>query len=681
MRVRHNKAAAFRHFRSCQPQMAWQISSAAVPEDISRLRDFAETSSDWFWETNEQFRFTYISGRFREMTGLTPDFVLGKTRWEVGSVNPDEDEKWHRHRAELEAHKPFRDFRYRHVGPQGHHYHWKISGKPIFDAAGAFQGYRGTASDETVEIEARRRTEAAEARSLDAIESIPASFMLYDANARLVLCNSKAHDFFPELTDLLVPGTRFEDLVRARIERAMPVAAQGRAEEWLEERLERFRNPEEPNEEQHADGRWTQTLERRTSDGGTVCIGVEITDLKSRKGALAKEKCELIDVIESLQEGFALFDQEDRLILCNNNYLEIFPCIDDLIVPGVEFENLIRAAAERGQNVEALQRKHDWIHRRLEAHRRPQAKFEHHFVDGRCVWVSERRTRDGKTLSTYVDITQLKQREEELLKAKDEAELANRAKSEFLTNMSHELRTPLNAIIGFSDMIQKQIMGPVGSEKYTEYAKDIHDSGTHLLGIINNVLDIARIEARKVELHEENVDVDQLIATCMRFIEERAEHAGIELVMTMTDVVPPLRGDEVRLKQILLNLLSNAVKFTPQGGKVTVEAQMDSAGCLVIKISDNGIGMSEEEISIALTPFGQVGSVLTRQHQGTGLGLPLTKSLVDLHGGTLNIESLKGSGTIITVKLPAERLLHSTAHKARPCHQRTAGQAPQPRMA
>ena len=397
-------------------------------------------------------------------------------------------------------------------------------------------------------------------------------------------------------------------------------------------------------------------------------IGTQVGSVAERKRAeaalretearAARAHAILDDAIESINEGFALFDADDRLLLCNDRYRDLlYPGMQQMVTPGTTFEEILRSAVELGLIHDATDDVDGWIAARLERHRNPGAPHTQQRSSGFWVQINERKTSEGGIVATYADVTELKLREVELAEAHDKAMDASRAKSEFLANMSHELRTPLNAIIGFAEIIMDEVLGPVGNEKYRDYAKDINDSGQHLLEIINDILDLSKIETGQVALREEEIDVPEVVHGCLKLIGERAKSAGVDLIADFdTETYPVLLADRRMLKQILVNLLSNAVKFTPPGGRVTVSAHCDPAAGYTLTIADTGIGIAPDDIPKALARFEQVDARLDRRFEGTGLGLPLSKALVELHGGSLELESEVCVGTTVTIRFPAARV-------------------------
>ena len=282
--------------------------------------------------------------------------------------------------------------------------------------------------------------------------------------------------------------------------------------------------------------------------------------------------------------------------------------------------------------------------------------------NGDAIWVSEtcRPVKDDKGNllfyeGTMVDISKRKETEEQLVAAKTQSDMSNRAKSEFLANMSHELRTPLNAIIGFSEILRDELFGPLGQEEYKEYAKDINNSGVHLLQIINDILDVSKIEAGKRELSETLMSLREVSESAFTMVKPKADVASIYIDNLIPSDLPPMRAEELAIKQILINLLNNAVKFTNEGGKITMNAKFEDE-FLVVSVSDTGIGMKKEHIKKALSAFGQVNTAMNRKESGTGLGLTLVKQLTELHGGYISIDSIPDEGTTVMVYLPKWRL-------------------------
>jgi PAS domain S-box-containing protein len=261
------------------------------------------------------------------------------------------------------------------------------------------------------------------------------------------------------------------------------------------------------------------------------------------------------------------------------------------------------------------------------------------------------------------DITERKRLDEKLRLAVLQAFAASAAKSSFLASMSHELRTPLNAIIGFSDLMLTQTLGPLGNPRYREYINDIHGSGLQLLALIDDLLDLSRIDAGEAHLIEQTVSLRHVIAAACRMVELQAKEAKLQIAVELPPDLPDVRGDERRIKQIVLNLLSNAVKFTPAGGTITITAKKSESG-LLLEVSDTGIGIAEADLPRVLERFGQVDSSLSRKHKGTGLGLPLVKQMIELHGGSLSIKSEVNVGTTAAVAFPRERVIAATRRAA-----------------
>jgi signal transduction histidine kinase len=341
------------------------------------------------------------------------------------------------------------------------------------------------------------------------------------------------------------------------------------------------------------------------------------------------------------------------LIAWNSRFCELLELPPDLTV-GAPLRDILMLQAVRGD----FGRDDPWVEvaKRLEWFYRdvPTTK-ERVTPGGRILQISRRAMPDGAIVSVYSDVTDLKASERKLIQARSQAEMANHAKSEFLANMSHELRTPLNAIIGFSEIIAHELFGPLGNEKYLDYMKDIHKSSLHLLAIINDVLDMSKIEAGKLELSKEPLNIRHLIGEVIRMMREWAESRSIEMVTKLPVEEVEIWADERAMKQIFLNLMSNAIKFSRDGGQVCIRVVSDEPGLAVVEFEDHGIGMTEEELERALQPFGQAKPSTTRNYGGNGLGLPITKGLIEAHGGKLAIESRADQGTIARISLSTER--------------------------
>ncbi len=638
---------------SRSPTAASDVLTTSVTSEEERLRAFAEIGSDWFWEKDAELRFISMTSVIDGPAAAFASHFLGKRIDEVklpGFAEVD----WQPLLRALDKRAPFRNFRFIRRTSDGVR-HLAVSGMPVFDGTGRFVGYRGTGRDLTKETLAEERAATAQSQLMAAVETIPQCFLLLDAADRVVLCNSRYRELHAAIAEKLVPGTSFEEICRATAAAGLPEAAKGRTEAWVRERLARHRAADAEIEERQVGDRWFHITEQRANNGGTVVIHTEITALKRREQELAEKTALLRATLDNMEQGLLVLDAAFRIKIWNDRWLDLHDVPRALIGVGRPIEPVVEFAARRGDygpgDPAVL------AARRLEQLRHPRATVGQ--IDsgtGRIVEVRRSAMPDGGVLLTFADITEVKQVEAHLRRAKDEAEMASRSKTEFLANMSHELRTPLNAVIGFSDILIGQIFGPLGDQRYRDYACDIRDSGQHLLNLINDVLDVSKVEFGKVELLEETVDVMGVVEACIRLMRERAETAGIRLQHELPRSLPQIQADSRRLKQILLNLLSNAVKFTPPGGRVMIRASEGADGLRLI-VEDSGIGIAANDLEKALRPFGQIDSRLARKYQGTGLGLPLARSMTELHGGKLVLESAPGRGTTATVWLPASRIL------------------------
>jgi signal transduction histidine kinase len=379
-----------------------------------------------------------------------------------------------------------------------------------------------------------------------------------------------------------------------------------------------------------------------------------VTELCAREQQLAGQSALLQSTLENMGEGLSVFDRDGRLIAWNARFAKWLKLPIDLTSASLHdilLQQALRGDFGPGDPVREARERVERFYSEV------PTVTERTTTSGHVLQIRRRAMPDGAVVSLYSDITERKAAEEKMERARAQAELANQAKSDFLANMSHELRTPLNAIIGFAEAIASELLGPVADKKQLEYIKDIHSSGLLLLSIINDVLDMSKIEAGKLELAPERVPVQPVIREAVRMVSERARSRGLALVATVPEDEISVWGDERAIKQIMLNLLSNAVKFSDEGGRVDIRASLDDVGGLVLEVEDYGIGMAENEIDRALQPFGQAKTAVTKTHGGTGLGLPIAKGLTEAHGGKLVVESAPGRGTLVRIVLPRQAQL------------------------
>ena len=402
----------------------------------------------------------------------------------------------------------------------------------------------------------------------------------------------------------------------------------------------------------------TEIAVTRLPDEPSAAFIVVLRDIAERKAAIAaaaRNLNRLKDAIDSVGSGFALFDADERLVTCNQHLRALYPSIAHMLMPGWHVEDLVRVkvtSTNPGASSQEIERQ---VAERLRQFRNPGEPFELSVGGNRWIQINERRTSEGGIVGIHTDITQARTQEAQLRGALDEAQSANRSKSQFLANMSHELRTPLNAVIGFSEVMKAELMGPLGSDLYRGYSKDIHDSASHLLAIINDILDISSIESGVHRLKESVLSPEEVCRSVEKLMSGRMEWAGIQLVVSTKGVTGGLWADNRLVKQMLLNLVSNAVKFSPSNTRILLSVTQTGDRSLQFAVADQGIGIAPADIERILRPFEQVENAWTRGHDGVGLGLALVQSMAQAHDATLRIDSALGEGTTVTIVFPPAR--------------------------
>jgi PAS domain S-box-containing protein len=486
----------------------------------------------------------------------------------------------------------------------------------------------------------------------DSIESIGGGFALFDEDDRLILFNSHYKDMVENnIKGTLEVGRTFEQMLRYWIAGgAYILESEEEKEDFIAARLADHRNTPNRREHRLKDGKWMLVSEYQTSSGGTALVQTDISDQKATELALRQSQTDYRNLTEGSIQGVLITSADRKPLFANEKCAAIFGY--DSAAELMQLENTIPLIAPRELE-------------RLNAIREPFEKepkregvayeFEGVRKDGEFIWLSiqagpvEWKGQPAAHLA-LVDITVRRKAEEDRRRALVDAEQANQAKSDFLATMSHELRTPLNAIIGFSDMIEGQYFGNLGSSKYEEYAHDINSSSKHLLELVNDILDLSAIEAGKQPLRREVLAIDEIVSDCTPIIIAAAKEKNIDFKIEISDDVPLLFADRRAIKQVLYNLLSNAVKYTSPDGEIVLQASPTDSGCNLV-VRDTGMGVPAEKLATLMDPFvrGETDPLVAQE--GSGLGLAIVKSLVELHDGSVHIESEVGVGTSVTVQL------------------------------
>ena len=594
----------------------------------------------------------YVSPRFTEIAGFRSGQLRSEEWYE--RLHPNDAGRYRNAiRAHFEGETSRLECEYRIRGQGGDHVWVLDRGIAVKNEAGQAVRLVGAVSDITAQKNAEAALRDSEQRYALAMEAVDEAVFDWDVASDQVFYSARLLEMLGEESAFRTAREWLERIHpedRGRFRAALLDHLKGRAKRF--ECEYRYRRSDDS-------WGWARHHALGLRDGGgrvhrMVGAWGDITERKELSRALVEVQARFTDALEAVATGIALFDADDRLVLCNSKFRELYAEVADVFQPGIRFAEILAIAAERRVVVaSAAGRLEQWISERLASHRNPAGPIEFQMNDGRWLQIDEHQTQEAGTIGIYTDITELKRRERELAEARDEAMEATRAKSKFLANMSHELRTPLNAVIGITEMLEEDAED-LGQVDLIEPLKRIRGAGNHLLHLINDILDLSKIEAGRLELHLEEVDLASLIHDVAATARPLAEKNGNRLEVRCPDGLGSTASDLTRLRQILLNLLSNACKFTENGEVILEGARSVREGqdWLTFTVRDTGIGMTPEQIGRVFEEFGQADSSTTKRYGGTGLGLAISRRLCQIMNGDISVESAPGSGSSFTVRLP-----------------------------
>jgi PAS domain S-box-containing protein len=632
----------------------------------ARFRDIADVAADMIWETDSNHRFTTFTtdgpNTARSLRDPRAE-AMGKTRWEFAGADPETDDRWRQHKADIDAHRPFRQFRFSHGWPDGTTRHVSISGKPVFDESGAFCGYRGTATNETAIVEAQQRARRADALLRDAVDSISEGFVIFDDEDRLVMCNEAYRRLYPESVAAIVPSTRFEDILRAGLANGQYSEAGGRNEEWLAERLRQHRQPDGPVESRLRDGRWALVSERRMASGGIAGLRIDITALKKVQASLLESQAQLSQAQRVSNTGSMVRDFRTGQAIWSDQLFQIFglkpneppPTFDGflkLIHP--DDRQMVEAAISAGQS----------------GVKQPDLQYRIVRPDGTVRWVHraveviiDGAGKPVRALTTFKDVTA--QRAAEEREAELEKQLRHSQKLEALGTLAggiaHDLNNTLVPILALSKLALKTVPGenPVHKDLVTiatacERARDL----------VRQILAFSR----KQELVKEEIDLGAVTRETLTMLSPSIS-STIDLAEDLAEV-PPILGDAGQLQQVIVNLVANAAHaIGKRPGTITVALSPVTRGPAAtarqirLTVTDTGCGIAAANLARVFEPFFTTKPV----GEGTGLGLSVVHGIIIAHGGSIDVQSAPGKGTEFSILLPAtencdgSRILNRTA--------------------
>ncbi|MBT5811657.1 MAG: PAS domain S-box protein, partial [Rhodospirillaceae bacterium] len=618
-------------------------------ESEARFRDIAEVAGDWIWETDSSLRYTFFSPRFFELFPFEADSIIGKTRAEYTGANRD-DKHWRDHLDDLENRKPFRGFEYSFAGPDSQTKHIRISGKPVFGADGEFRGYRGAGTDITAHINAMEALRNSERRFRTVVDNLPVGVNLKDMDGRYLLVNKVLEGWHGFSEKELLGKTASEMIDEPEVTQAARLRQ--------EQELLKTGAPAVREEERRRATGVTQFAvinKFPISDAHGTLIGfgtatIDITEYRQAEEALREREMLLRSIIDNAPALLNLKDLDGRYLLVNEAFARSRDRSPASMVGTKSHDSISKTHADTAMahhdvtvaNRATTIEERESILPNGSSLQVLVTKFPVFDVDGNLTSIG----------SFSIDISELKSAEIAAREALDEAREADRAKQDFLANMSHELRTPLNAIMGFSEVMQLEMFGELANDRYREYLTDIFQSSKHLLALVNDILDLSKIEAGKLELSISDIDIADVASAAVRELQGQMRQKSLRFSMDIDRNAATFRADRLAVRQMLTNLLSNAVKFTPENGEITLTVSADGSHSVKITVSDTGVGIPESDLEKILTPFGQSGAIELAREGGIGLGLPIVTALAKLHAGAFEIESVVGAGTHAHITLP-----------------------------
>ena len=619
----------------------------ALQQSEARFKDFAEAESDWFWEMDTDFRFTSVSENFAQAAGTESDILIGRTRWELAGVeDPESDRFWRSHLADVQARRPFRDLRYSVQVSGGMLLFVRVHGKPVFDDGGEFRGYRGVGIDETARILAAERAEIAERRLSQTIETADGGILVFDAEDRLMTCNGVIRDMFPALVDILVPGTLYEELVRATAYTGTTPAARGHEEAWIEQQMGLHESGSRSLDLELQDGRWARLVEYRAHDGGTISFRSDITELKSQERKLEEQTRLLERTLQSMDQGIAMVDSSMKITLHNRRLLELLDLPPDVMDKDPNVQDVMRFNAMRGEygpgDTERLvQDRMGWLHdvdaSRVDERTRP---------NGTVIEVRRSPTLDGGFVSVFTDVKERNHAQTQLIQSAKLATLG-----EMATSLAHELNQPLNVIRMAADSTLERIDdGERDFDNVHAKLERISRQTVRAAAIIDHM----RIFGRKSDGELQSIDPRDAVEGALSIMTERLRLHSIDLSMDLPDSCTSVVGHAVQLEQVILNILGNAFdalegRDFAQGPKsIDIRiADRSAEGNVEIVVEDTGGGIKDEVITRLFEPF-----VTTKEiGKGTGLGLSISYGIVTDMGGTIEAGNTE-RGTQIKITLP-----------------------------